>query len=361
MRIKTRKMKTRNFIQSIFLFVMVFFANNSWSQEPQNVINEVKRPIYETLGISSTYLFMVMVLFTIFLIIILVAVAQSTKNIIIFKSKLKNKGKSLLVIGFLLFSSQSFAQDNINTAPLIEFTDNAFWAFIILDVIIIMFILYLVGIMKGALSEFAPKNKPVTIFSKWNKTLTNAVEIEDEASILLDHEYDGIKELDNDLPPWWKYGFYITIVWSVFYLGYYTFFGGLTQAQEYEAEILQSEKDIAAYKAAHPELITVDNVELLTDQSSLTKGKRTYDENCASCHGLVGEGGIGPNLTDEYWLYGGDIKGVFQTVSQGANNGMAAWKELISADKIQEVSSYVLSLPTAANGKEPQGENIVKK
>jgi cytochrome c oxidase cbb3-type subunit 3 len=222
-----------------------------------------------------------------------------------------------------------------------------------------MFIIHFAGIVKGSISDMVALQS-LFRWKKINKALTDAVEIEDEASILLDHDYDGIKELDNNLPPWWKYGFYVTIVWAVVYIGYYHVFrvGNLQQA-EYEAAMEAGEREIAEYKAAHPELINADNVELLTDNSALVKGKGIYDKNCASCHMEGGAGGVGPNLTDNYWIYGNDIKGVFITISEGAQNGMKAWKNDLPPDKIQAVASYILSLEYIApenGGKEPQGE-----
>lgn len=123
----------------------------------------------------------------------------------------------------------------------------------------------------------------------------------------------------------------------------------------------EGEKEVAAYKAAHPNLVNEDNVELLTDEASLNKGKEIFSKNCTPCHGQNGGGGIGPNLTDTHWIYDGDIKGVFHTVSEGAENGMVAWKNQLSPDKIQEVASYVLSMPKAEGGKEPQGDNVFER
>ena len=190
--------------------------------------------------------------------------------------------------------------------------------------------------------------------------MTQAVPIEEEGSILLDHDYDGITELDNELPPWWKYGFYITILWAVGYFFYYQVFEiGNLQEAEYLQEMADGERAMAEYKAAHPEMITADNVELLTDASTIAQGRSIYDTKCASCHMEGGRGGLGPNLTDDYWLYGNDISGVFTTISEGANNGMAAWKTMMPANEIQAVASYVMQLPdvsVADGGKEPQGD-----
>ncbi|MFK8037180.1 MAG: cbb3-type cytochrome c oxidase N-terminal domain-containing protein [Crocinitomicaceae bacterium] len=342
---------------SLLLAIALVYSSLSKAQD-SGVAPKIDRPIYEDLGISSTSLFTIMILFTVLLVLALIAIINSTKNIYGF-SKSRNSTKIGLVLMGTGASTASYAQDAHTTDALISFPDSAFWAFMILDIIIIMLILYFVGLMRGSLSKYAPAKKPKTIFSRWNKVLTNAVEIEDEGSILLDHDYDGIKELDNDLPPWWKYGFYITIVWAVIYFGVYQVFKiAPTQNEEYLAELIEGQQEVAAYKAANPNLVTEETAKLLTDPGDLAKGKKVYETNCVACHMANGGGGIGPNLTDANWIYGGDIKGVFHTVSEGAKNGMAAWKDLLGADKIEAVSSYVLSLPLAEGGKEAQGENI---
>jgi cytochrome c oxidase cbb3-type subunit 3 len=160
----------------------------------------------------------------------------------------------------------------------------------------------------------------------WTKKLTKAVPIEQEGSILLDHDYDGITELDNDLPPWWKYGFYITIMWGIGYFFYYQVFEiGNLQGAEYTAEMEAGERQLAEYKAAHPEMINAENIEKLTDASAISQGRSLFEKYCTSCHMSGGAGEVGPNLTDNYWLYGNDIAGIFTTISEGAKNGMAAW------------------------------------
>lgn len=317
-------------------------------------------PIYERLGISSTMLFTIMTIFTILLVLFMVSIASATKNIIEYKQKKKKDMamKAILALAGLFFSSSLMAAEPSGFHGAIPFPDSVFWAYIIVDVILIMFIIYFIGIIKGTISELVVF-KPMFKWNKLTKNLTDAVPIENEASILLDHEYDGITELDNNLPPWWKYGFYITIVWAVVYMFYYQILEiGDLQEAEYLAEMEEGERAVAAYKLANPQMINADNVELLTDAGAISQGKAEYDMYCASCHMDSGRGGIGPNLADKYWLYDNDIKGVFKVISEGAQNGMPAWKELIPSNKIQMVASYILQLDevVAPAGKEPQGD-----
>lgn len=319
-------------------------------------------PIYEQLGISSTALFTIMTIFTFLLVAFMWSMATSTTNILKYKQSIAKKNetpKALLALIGIFISSSTFAAPSAPTESLIPFPDSVFWAYIAVDVVIIMFIIYFAGIVKGSISDMIELRKMFR-WKKLGKTLTNYVPIEEEGSILLDHDYDGIKELDNQLPPWWKYGFYITIVWAFVYFFYYQILEiGPLQETEYANELEEADREMAAYQALHPVLITAETAELLTDASSIAAGKETFTTYCVACHMEKGMGGTGPNLTDAYWLYGGDIKSVFTTISEGKpENGMAPWKNSLSADKIQQVASYVLQLEYIAppTGKEPQGE-----
>lgn len=174
---------------------------------------------------------------------------------------------------------------------------------------------------------------------------------------LMGHDYDGITEFDNDLPPWWKYGFYFTIVFAVAYMVFYhvTYTGDL-QAAEYETEMQQAALLVSA-DDDDPNKVTTYAV--LTAGPDLEAGKALYVTNCAACHGNDGEGKVGPNLTDDYWLHGGDINQVYKTIKFGiTSKGMVAWKGKLSAKQMLQVASYVKSIhgTNPANPKEPQGE-----
>lgn len=184
--------------------------------------------------------------------------------------------------------------------------------------------------------------------------------LSEEGELELDHNYDGIKELDNKLPPWWLYSFYATIIFAGAYLAYYHILGGENQAAEYEQEMLAAKLAVEEYKKNAPDLVDADNVVLLTEAADLQKGEAIYQTNCMACHAADGGGGIGPNLVDEHWILGGGIKNVFHTISEGgrAGKGMVAWKSTLKPAEIQQVSSYILSLQgtTPASPKEAEGE-----
>lgn len=173
---------------------------------------------------------------------------------------------------------------------------------------------------------------------------------------ITDHEYDGIKELDNPPPRWIMMIFYLTIGWSILY-GAYFFWLKVGDSQDAEY-IRRSEKHDQKYQIAS---LSADDLVALTDQESLDEGKSIYSSmNCFACHGMHGEGNaIGPNLTDEFWLSGCDFQSVFNIIKNGnPAKGMTAFKGQISDENIQKVASFVLSLKGSnpGNAKDPQGE-----
>lgn len=209
-------------------------------------------------------------------------------------------------------------------------------------------------------SENQLANKLKAKFDNLPQLLTSSKPVEEEHEIELDHNYDGIRELDNKLPPWWIYSFYASIVFAVIYMARFHVFNDYTQVEEYKAEIAQAEIDIAKYKETAKDLITYETVTRLDEPSDLEAGKQIYTNNCVACHKADGGGGIGPNLTDEHWILGGGIKNVYQTLVEGGRpgKGMVAWKNDFSPYELQQVASYVLTLQgtTPADPKEPEGE-----
>ena len=184
--------------------------------------------------------------------------------------------------------------------------------------------------------------------------------IEEEGEVMLNHNYDGIKELDNVLPPWWVYLFYGTIVFAVIYLVRFHIYGDYTQKEEFEREVAEANIAIEEYNKTAKDRVSAETVTLLTDAGDLAQGKTIFETNCAACHRADGGGAIGPNLTDEYWILGGGIKNVFHTITEGGRDGkgMVAWKGTLKPSEIQLVASYVLSLQgtNPADPKAPDGD-----
>lgn len=187
------------------------------------------------------------------------------------------------------------------------------------------------------------------------KKLTRSEPVENNELLLLDHNYDGIRELDNKLPPWWLYLFYGCVLFGAGYLVRYEILGGDNQETELRKEIAQAKADVAKYMLTAPDMMDENKVIKLTDAANLAKGKTIFTTNCAACHRADGGGQIGPNLTDDHWIFGGSIKNLFHTITNGGRDGkgMVAWKASLKPTEIQQVASYILSLQ-GTNPKDPK-------
>lgn len=172
---------------------------------------------------------------------------------------------------------------------------------------------------------------------------------------LLSHDSDGIQEYDNDLPKWWLYLFYFTIVWAGVYVVYFHFTGHLSQRAQLDQELAQQ-------KLAPPIAGTDEKQDwgvLTADAARRERGKAIWVGKCVACHGAEGQGGIGPNLTDNYWLHGGSPAKIVKTITDGVpEKGMLPWKTLLKKEEILDATVFVLSLKGTQppNPKAPQGE-----
>ena len=191
------------------------------------------------------------------------------------------------------------------------------------------------------------------------KFFTKPIPLEKEADHLLDHDYDGIRELDNSLPPWWKYGFYLSVVFSiVYFLRYHVWKTGPDPEQEYNTEMAIAARQIEEYRKKAGDLVDEKTV-TMADAKGIAEGQKIYATACFACHGANGEGTVGPNLTDAYWLHGGSINDVFKTIKYGVpDKGMQAWQKTYSPSQIKDIASYIKTLAGSnpPNGKAPQGE-----
>ena len=279
-------------------------------------------------------------------------------------------GASLMA---LLLATPGFAQESGEswTSQMQQLDSSQLTLLVIIGVVLLLIVI-IMGIMLYLLSflmSVIKKDSPILAEepSWWEsfkvKFVTGKMKpIEKEQDIQLDHSYDGIVELDNFMPPWLKYVFYISIVFAVVYFVNYSVLGlGKNQYEEYEEELA-----IAALEEeerGETMLASIDETTVQFDATTpaIEAGKELYTGNCAACHAMDGGGGVGPNLTDEYWIHGGDIKDVFTVVKYGVvEKGMIPWQDQLSPEQMQQVSSYVLTLQgtTPANPKEPQGEKF---
>ncbi|MDD2673334.1 c-type cytochrome [Flavobacterium petrolei] len=205
--------------------------------------------------------------------------------------------------------------------------------------------------------------------SEWYKKLmtklTKTESLDNEDQLLLDHDYDGIKELDNNLPPWWVYLFYACIIFGVVYMVRFEVLGADNQEMELKKEVAQAKIDIAEYMKTAPDMMDEKTVTLLTDPADLAAGKEIFTTNCAACHRADAGGQIGPNLTDDKWILGGGIKNVFHTLVNGGRDGkgMISWKGTLKPKEMQKVASYILSLKGSnpPDPKAPEGEVWVEE
>lgn len=282
---------------------------------------------------------------------------------------MNNKLTAKTIILTCLFSGITFmgrAQEQSVTNPLVDDSYNGTaWA---LGLLLLFAFFGLVFVMSrfGKLGQ--EEEKSFSLRTWWAtmdaKLFTKAIPIEKEADHLLDHDYDGIKELDNSLPPWWKYGFYFTIIAAVFYiLRYHVWMTGPNPEQEYQTEMANAARQLEEYRKKAGDMVDEKTV-TLADANGIAEGAKIYQTACVACHGAKGEGGVGPNLTDKYWLHGGSINDVFKTIKIGIpEKGMQAWEKSFSPGQIKNIASYIKSIvgTNPPNGKAAQGEPFEEK
>jgi cytochrome c oxidase cbb3-type subunit 3 len=271
------------------------------------------------------------------------------------------------VIFFIIFGAMEYFIDSGDRPAFIKYP--------MIDLILLVILLLIIAVemivsaVDTIIYQILPEEEKAKIAAEENLTikesawfknlmskLTRTVPIENEASLLLNHDYDGIKELDNNLPPWWVYLFYGCILFAAVYLVRFEIMDGDNQEMELKKELAQAKIEVDEYMKNAPDLMDEKTVTLLTEPADLAIGKEIFTTNCAACHRADAGGQIGPNLTDDHWILGGGIKNVFHTITNGGRDGkgMVSWKTNGMKPKdIQKVASYVLSL-RGSNPKDPK-------
>ncbi|MEP3837004.1 MAG: cbb3-type cytochrome c oxidase N-terminal domain-containing protein [Algibacter sp.] len=271
---------------------------------------------------------------------------------------------------FIIFGAVEFFIDSGNKPAFVEYP--AVLLFLLLVLLILIAIEAIIGALENVMlqklddaakARFLAEKQSTYNFTWIKETylkLLGQKPIEEETEIILDHNYDGIKELDNNLPPWWVYSFYISIIFAAVYLLRFHVFDGYTQIDELETELAEAKIAIEEYKKTAKDLVDFNTVTVLTETADIKAGEGIFTSNCVACHMADGGGGIGPNLTDDHWILGGGIKNVFKTISEGGRSGkgMIAWKAQLKPAQIAQVASYVLTLQgtTPANPKPAEGD-----
>ncbi|ULQ58408.1 c-type cytochrome [Flavihumibacter rivuli] len=293
-----------------------------------------------------------------------------------FRKERSGATPAAMIIGLLLLAGPAaFAQDTAASseavssviAGLDKSTFYMLLGVIAVEIIAILYLLYNLQLLirqdkaKAVTEEekAAEATKAAAPRESWWDKFNKFKPVEEEADIDLGHNYDGIRELDNRLPPWWLYGFYLCIIFAAIYLWrYHVSHTAPSSQEEYEMAMAKAELEKEEYlkKAANK---VDENTVAMMDASGVAAGQGIYITNCAACHGKLGEGGVGPNLTDDYWLHGGKINDVFKTIKYGVpEKGMKSWKDDFSPTQIAQLSSFIKSLygTNPPNAKEKQGE-----
>jgi cytochrome c oxidase cbb3-type subunit 3 len=260
----------------------------------------------------------------------------------------------LLAALILIFTSPIFAAGESDFPP--SYYDIV--AMFLIAIIIISFIAIVYYEGRTAADEEVVLKKEPSAFAKFRRYITKTTPVETEHELLLDHDYDGIRELDSKIPPWFLWLFYLTIAFAIFYmLDYHIFNSSPLQDEEYAIQVKQAEIERTALINSGA-FLNEETVTLLKDAAALDAGKQIFTTNCVACHAADGGGLVGPNLTDDYWIHGGGIKNIFKTIKYGVTaKGMIAWQSQLNPNQIQDVASYVISLrgTKPANPKQPEG------
>lgn len=316
---------------------------------------------------------------------LLAVVVYGAAEIELKKQKTSKSSAAALTVLALLIASAAGAQGAAPAATsaasdsvggLSSSTYYILMAVLVVEVAAIFFLLFQLRFLLGAAkaritetstsasAEGAVEYKPAAPQLSWWDKFNKFRPVEKEADIDLGHEYDGIRELDNRLPPWWLYGFYITIIFAVVY--FYraeVSHAAPSSAEEYKTSVATAEAQLAERLKDQKNKVDENTVVLVTDKAEIDKGKNVFLSNCKVCHGEQAQGIVGPNLTDDYWLHGGNIKDVFKTIKYGyPEKGMQSWKDQLSPVEIADVASYIKSLrgTNPAGAKEKQGELYVE-
>lgn len=357
-----------NFLRLLLLLPMLFIGSIATAQQT----SAAPAPSTWDNPLALTMLAVILVLLLV--IGLLGNVVLGTAGLFLDKEKKKTANaasKTTAIVLLLLVPMMSMAQDEA-VAPAAPtsiggLSATTFWLLatvIIVELLVILvlglFVRSFLAKEKAVVASTGAVQKKSTSFKEiWDK-LNKLRPIEEETNMDLGHDYDGIRELDNRLPPWWLYGFYVTILIGVIYIWrYHIAETAPLSKQEFEIAMQKAEEQKAAYLAKTASNVDENSVVFLNEPAALSAGKNNFVQMCAACHGKEGQGGVGPNLTDDYWINGGSMSDIFKVIKYGrAEKGMKSWQDDYSPVQIAQLASYIKSLhgTNPPNPKEQQGE-----
>jgi cytochrome c oxidase cbb3-type subunit 3 len=327
------------------------------------------RNYLETIAGIDIYPLISLIIFFVFFVSLLIYVIRLDKKTVERMADIPLNEGMIKTVALLLFFSLingSSASAQAAEEPIRAITGMEIILYMVLGVLAFITVLVVkllvdaVGILNKLNTDASGVTKGLFTQHWWKNFRGLGVDLADEKKILIEgHDYDGIQELDNRMPPWLQSLFLGTVIIAICYSIYYFAGFGDFQIAELEKEVAVAEIEKKAYMEKVGASMDENTVTLLTDEKEIGLGKTIYQEKCTACHGPDGGGSVGPNLTDDYWLHGGSIKDVFKVIKYGIpEKGMISWEKQLSPPDIQKVASYVHSLkgtkPT--NPKDPQGE-----
>ncbi|GAB3432894.1 cbb3-type cytochrome c oxidase N-terminal domain-containing protein [Niabella aquatica] len=289
------------------------------------------------------------------------------------KATKSNEGqvvKSVLLAFLSLGALQAFGQDGaVAAAPSTGiFSDASIFRYLLFGIltlelitvfVLVYWIRFFTGIEDLQREKALERKKKFKGAPSWWVKANKLKPMEEEASLDVGHSYDGIRELDNATPPWFTIAFIATIIFGLGYLWrYHVANAAPNQYEEYEISVTKANLAKEAYMKLKGDNVNETTV-TMADAAGIAEGKKLFTNNCVACHGNEGQGGVGPNLTDDYWLHGGSLGDVFKVIKLGVvEKGMMSWKDVFSADQIAQIASYIKSIhgTKPAGAKEAQGE-----
>lgn len=353
---RTKRTKLRD----LALLAFMLFAAPAFAQAAD--APSTTPPLIDV-SMETNYILLVMALAQAVIIIILGSVIKGMGGAGAFTKQLL-KARTAVIVALLFFTGNASAATPIDgTVP----ADTIFWFLAVANIALFFMMIGQLSIIRGMIQAIAPEPEMSTMAVEgpgWAdrilQQLTRTKRMEEEKDILMHHEYDGIRELDNVLPPWWLWLFYATVIWGVVYVvNVHVINIWPQQEEEYNIEMAEAKAAVEAYLAQAAAAVDENTATVDLDPAMIEQGRSIYDMNCKACHGAAGEGTVGPNLTDDHWKNGGGIKNIFKTVKYGVpERGMISWKAQLNPKEIHAVSNYIISLhgTNPANAKAPEGE-----